>query len=81
MYLCCCQISLRQLSEPSFFNIFTEFILFTDFEKKKGEIPPVLEQYLKTIAKTGETLKAIVFRLFFGDLVLRYTPVVYTFGD
>lgn len=27
-----------------------------DFEKKKGEIPPVLEQYLKTIAKTGETL-------------------------
>lgn len=56
MYLCCYQISLRQLSEPSFFNIFTEFILFTDFEKKKGEIPPVLEQYLKTIAKTGETL-------------------------
>lgn len=39
-----------------FFDIFIEFILFTDFEKKKGEIPPVLEQYLKTIAKTGETL-------------------------
>ncbi|XP_061195347.1 serine/threonine-protein phosphatase 4 regulatory subunit 2-B-like [Saccostrea echinata] len=27
-----------------------------NFEKKKGDIPPVLEQYLKTIAKTGETL-------------------------
>jgi hypothetical protein len=31
-------------------------VSFSDFEKKKGDISPVLEQYLRRIAKTGETL-------------------------
>lgn len=44
------------LFEFSFFNIFIEFILFIDFEKKKGEIFLVLEQYLKIIVKIGEML-------------------------
>lgn len=42
---------------PSDWGINTSYFLISGFEKKPSDdIPPLLEQYLRQIAKTGETL-------------------------